>query len=210
MPHLGAALSILKSVRDARASKGAEEDFRFFFCTWGSDCLLYRHSKCSQLVGVVWYRGLVAKERQRASVTRDAGSTDRFGAAHKADTLESRKDEKGRSSMNSHAAEEGGKKAQGVLRKPLDSPQSEKLNELFENMRRVFLAKLSTPAPYPAASWCRGVSCFIGACRQGGKNRPFFGGIWTILKLVWEGPFRCRHWPYSEKKKKREKKRKKT
>ena len=61
MPHLGAALSILKSVRDGRASKGAEEDFSTCFCTRGSDCLLHRHSKCTQLVEVLWYRGLSPK-----------------------------------------------------------------------------------------------------------------------------------------------------
>jgi hypothetical protein len=79
-----------------------------------------------------------------------------------------RKDERAEAAWILHAADE-------VQTKP-------KLNELFENMRRVFLAKLSTPAPYPAALWCRGGSCCIGACRQGG-NRPTF--LWRHVEQFW-------------------------
>ncbi len=70
---------------------------------------------------------------------------------------------------------------------------------LAKNTCRVFLAKLSTPAPYPSTSWCRDVSYCISACRQGETRRPFFGGIFANFELVCA--FRGRHWPYWRKRK---------
>ena len=143
--------------------------------------------------------------------------------------------------MNSHSAVERETKAQGVLKKPLDSPQPQaggspistdhthystlrkilfpgdlegenghkETNSfpLAKNMRRVFLATLCTPAPYPSTSWCRDVSCCSRSCRQGETRRPFFGGIFANFKLVCA--FRGSHWPYWRKRKTQKRKKKK-